>query len=350
MDERLATMEELPVDYRAALEQQSVTPAWPMLRGLIPFDLPERRTRPHVWRYNALRPLLLRAGELTPMEKAERRVLMLGNPGLAPEPFATASIFFGLQIILPGEFAPNHRHSPSAVRIIIEGAGGYTTVEGERCPMERGDVILTPAGLWHQHEHRGDGPMVWLDALDAAVVCRIEASYCKPGTRQSPSNRPDASQWRFRRAGLVPYERVLRPPAPYPLLRYPWTEVRAALEALAAHSGGNEPVHLAYVNPETSEPCMPMLGFSARWLRPGEELARTRRSSSAGFLVIEGEGESEIDDKILGWGENDIVAIPAHAQVWHRNRSAKRPACLIQIDDVPLQRKLGIYEEFDGAA
>lgn len=349
MGERLATMEELPADYRAALQQQSVAPAWPALRSLIPYDIPERRTRPHVWRYSELRPLLLRAGELTPMEKAERRVLMLGNPGLAPEPFATATIFFGLQIILPGEFAPNHRHSPSAVRLVIEGLGAYTTVEGERCPMERGDVILTPAGLWHQHEHMGKGPMVWLDALDAAVVCRIEASYCKAGTPQSPSNRPDASQWRFRRAGLVPYARVARQAAAYPLLRYPWTDVRAALDALAAHAARDEPVHLAYVNPETGEPCMPMLGFSARWLRPGEELAPTRRSSSAGFLVIEGEGESEIDGHTMRWGENDVVAIPAHAKVRHRNASAQRPACLIQVDDVPLQRKLGIYEEFNGA-
>ena len=97
-----------------------------------------------------LRPLLLQAGELTPMEKAERRVLVMANPGHGLEKMqATSTIYLGMQLLLPGEWAPAHRHTPNAVRMIVEGEGAYTTVNGEKCPMQRGDLILTPTGLWH---------------------------------------------------------------------------------------------------------------------------------------------------------------------------------------------------------
>jgi len=346
MNEQLGTIDELPTEYLDALTGQDAMPLWPSLRGILPYDKPNHRTVPHAWRYEALRPLLLRAGDLTPMEKAERRVLMLANPGLDGEPFATASIFFGLQLILPGETAPNHRHSPSAVRLIIEGEGGFTTVEGERCPMSRGDVILTPARLWHEHEHRGDGPMVWLDALDAPLVVKMEAAYCIEGEPQNAGNRPDSSQTRFRRAGLLPYDALDRAAEDYPQFRYPWADVRQALLDMATGAGPSEPVQLAYVNPETGQECMPVLGFSALMLRPGEDRALPRRSASAGYLVIEGTGESEIDGKTLSWSANDVLAAPTHAAIRHRNASSKNPAFLIQIDDAPMQRKLGFYEVF----
>jgi gentisate 1,2-dioxygenase len=350
MNAQLGTIEELPQDYLDAVSAQCAKPLWPQLRAILPYDKPIHRTVPHRWRYKELRPLLLRAGDLTPIEKAERRVLMLANPGLEGEPFATASIFFGLQLILPGETAPNHRHSPSAVRLIVEGDGGFTTVEGERCPMTKGDVILTPAQLWHEHEHRGDGPMVWLDALDAPLVVKMEAAYCIEGEPQNPGNRPDSSQTRFRRAGLVPYDRLDRIANDYPQFRYPWVEVRQALMDLASGNGPGEAVQLAYVNPETGRECMPVLGFSAIMLRPGEELKPPRRSASCGYLVVEGAGESEIDGKTFQWEENDVMAAPTHAAIRHRNASSSKPAFLIQIDDAPMQRKLGFYEVFANGA
>lgn len=346
MSEQLGTIDDLPADYVSALSDQDTQPLWPSLRGILPYDSPNHRTVPHVWHYDKLRPLLLRAGDLTPIDKAERRVLMLSNPGLEGEPFATASIFFGLQLILPGESAPNHRHSPSAVRLIIEGEGGYTTVEGERCPMARGDVILTPSQLWHEHEHLGDGPMVWLDALDAPLVTKMEAAYCIEGEPQQARNQPDSSQTKFRRAGLMPYGRLDRPADAYPQFRYPWTDVRQALVDLAGGAGPAETVQLAYVNPETGLECMPVLGFSAIMLRPGEERAMQRSSASCGFLVIEGQGESEIGGKTLAWTENDVLAAPTHAAIRHRNGSSRDPAFLIQIDDAPMQRRLGFHEVF----
>ena len=343
----LGTIDDLPLGYRQSLTSHNLAALWPGLRAALPYGMPNRRTRPTLWRYQDVRPLLLAAGELTPIEKAERRVLVLANPGLGLDSLqATPSIYIGLQLILPQETAPNHRHSPSAIRFVVEGAGGFTVVEGERLPMEPGDLILTPSGLWHEHGHTGTGPVVWLDALDLPVVYALEASYCTEGAPQAPRNQPDSSQTRYRRAGLVPYRSLAARRAPYPLLRFPWREVKAALADLATVTDRGEPVQLAYVNPETGQECMPILGFSALMLRPGESVALPRRSASAVFHGIEGEGTAEIDGTSLGFGQADTVAVPTHATVTLANRSATAPCYLFQVDDAPMQRKLGFYEAF----
>lgn len=343
MAPQLAMKEALPTDYVEQLAARHAMPLWPSLRGILPYGRPINRTVPHLWHYRELRPLLLRAGELTSIEEAERRVLMLANPGLGGQPFATASIFLGLQLLLPGEVAPNHKHSVGAVRFIIEGEGGLTVVGGEHCPMEKGDVILTPPGRWHQHEQRGDGPMVWLDALDAPVVCGIEASYCVEGTRQRISGGPDALGAR-RRAGLVPYDALGSAAGDYPLLRFSWSATRAALDDLAGIVARDEPVQLAYTNPETGRDCMRILGLSALALRPGETSRPVKRSTSHAYLVVEGSGETEIDGETIRWEEDDVFAAPTHATIRHQNASARERAYLIQIDEAPLHRYLGIYE------
>ncbi len=345
---QLGTLEELPLDYRDTLTGQNLVPLWPALRSFLPYGKPTRACAPAMWRYEDVRPLLLQAGDLTPIEKAERRVLILANPSLDMETArATPTIYLGLQLIKPGETAPNHRHSPSAIRFVVEGEGGFTVVEGERLPMEKGDLILTPSGLWHEHGHSGSGPVVWLDALDLPLVYSVEASYCIEGASQRLDNRADASQTTYRRAGLQPYGALDRPAAdPYPLRRYPWREVRAALEDMASHAALDEAVHLAYVNPQTGRECLPILGFSALALRPGETLTPRRRSSSQVFHVIEGDGEAVIDGMEMAWGEATTMAVPTHADVTLRNGSSSKMAFLFVVDDAPMQRKLGFYEEF----
>ena len=344
---QLGTLEELPQEYRDNLTAKNLLPLWPGLRNFLPYDKPNRNCRPAYWGYEDIRPLLMRAGDLTPIEKAERRVLVLANPSLDPETArATPTIYLGLQLINPGETAPNHKHSPSAIRFVVEGEGGFTMVDGEKLPMERGDLILTPSGLWHEHGHTGTGPVVWLDALDLPLIYSVEASYCVEGESQSPTNLADRSQREYRRAGLVPYASLNSPRNAYPLCRYPWNEVRSSLEDLLMHAAPDEIVQLAYVNPETGEECLPILGFSALAIRPGETVVPKRRSSSQVFHVIEGQGEALIDEEEIFWSESGTIAVPTHAEVQLRNRSDKSNAYLFVVDDAPMQRKLGFYEEF----
>ena len=339
----LGSLEDLPEAYRAALKEQNLVPLWPSLRAVLPPGKPIPRTRPTCWPYQGLRPLLLKAGELTPIEKAERRVLVLANPGHGLEKMqASSTIYLGMQLLLPGEWAPAHRHTPNAVRMIVEGEGAYTTVDGEKCPMQRGDLILTPTGLWHEHGHDGDKPVIWLDVLDLPMVYYMEASYVTEGHAQTVSAEANEQAYQF--GGVVPAPVFARSGQPFPMLRYPWVNVRKALEALAVSQPESTAVQVAYVNPETGADCQKILGFSALMLRPGERLALPARSSAMVFHQIEGSADVILDDQQFCLADADTCCIPGYTHVTLRNRSADLPAFIFVADDAPLQKKLGVYE------
>ena len=341
----LGTLEELPLDYRQAMEGERSAPLCPMMRNVLPHGQPNPVTKPCLWSFARIRPLLLRAGELTPVEKAERRVLVLTDPGRGKGAMqVTSSIYVGLQLLLPGEKAPAHRHTPSAARIVVEGEGAYTIVNGEKCVMERGDLILTPGGMWHDHGHDGTGPVIWLDALDLPLFVFLEGSYAEESEFQAPRNRPDASEVEYCEPGLVPSRRNGAPRPAYPLLRFPWRHTDAALRRLAEHSPHGEPVELDYVNPETGDSCLPTLGFTAMLLRPGETARPPLRSASGVFHVIDGEGRSVVNGESFAWRRGDTFSAPVFARIEHR-AEGDAPAYLIRIHDAPLQQKLGFYEE-----
>lgn len=350
----LGTLDELPADYRQALGARHLVPLWPSLRALLPPHRPAQRTRPTHWVYRDIRPLLLRAGELTPIEKAERRVLVLANPGHGPEAMqASAAIYLGMQLLLPGEWAPSHRHTPNAVRMVVEGTGAWTTVDGEQCPMARGDLILTPTGLWHEHGHDGTDPVVWLDVLDLPLVYYLEASYHENGTRQAVHGRH--GEQAHVRAGISPRPLFAAPHgrhARYPLLRYPWQDVRAALLVLAGDQPSLQAVQVSYVNPETGADAQAILGFHALMLRPGQTLELPARSPAMVLHAIEGGCTVHVEapagaahaPATLTLEEADTCVVPGYTPATLVNRSAREPAFLFIADEGPLHRKLGLYE------
>src|SRR2546427_154137 len=184
----------LPPAYSETLEALSVGPLWTALHVLLPN---ERVTSavPHRWRWRDLGPLLVEAARLVPIEQAERRVLVLKNPGLGGAYAVTSTLFAGLQIILPGEAAPSHHHTPAALRLIVQGRGAFTTVDGVKCAMEPGDLIITPPMRWHDHGHEGSEPVVWLDGLDIPLVRSVDASWAsKMRPARPPSTSIDSSQ------------------------------------------------------------------------------------------------------------------------------------------------------------
>lgn len=345
MSTALGTLEELPVDYRRDMEAEQVSPLWPQIRNALPHGEPLPVTKPFLWSYEKIRPLMLRAGELTPVEKAERRVLMLCDPGRGKTAMqATGSIFCGLQMLLPGEKAPAHRHTPSAARIIVEGEGAYTIVNGEKCIMEHGDLILTPGGCWHDHGHEGKDPVIWLDALDLPVFRFLEATYAEEAPLQAPANRPDSSQVEYAEAGLIP-ARAYRDPYPkYPLMRYPWVRTEEGLRKLAEYTPLGEPVEMHYVNPTSGMPVLPTMGFTAMMLRPGEHAKPPIRSASAVFHVVKGSGTSTVNGERFVWKQGDTFSSPVFARIQHQAQG-DAPAFLVRIHDAPLQHKLGYYEE-----
>ena len=339
----LGRLEDLPADYVAALTAQNLVPLWPNLRAVLPPGKPRVKTRPTCWHYASIRPLLLQAGELTPIEKAERRVLVLANPGHGLSNMqASASMYLGMQLLLPGEWAPSHRHTPNAVRMVVEGEGAWSTVDGEKCAMLRGDLILTPTGLWHEHGHDGTEPVVWLDVLDLPLVYYIEASYHVDGGRQLV--KPGHGERAHARGGLVPTPVFERSAKAYPMLRYPWADARAALESLAADRPDLDAVQVTYSNPETGDHAENILGFYALMLRPGQTLALPARSPAMVFHVIEGSVSAQIDDQHFALAPADTCCAPGYTAVTLVNASATQPTFIFIADESPLHRKLGVYE------
>src|SRR5499433_1915017 len=184
----------LPAAYSHSLESLSLGPLWTALHVLLP---KERTTAavPHRWSWRDARSLLHEAARLVPLEQAERRVLVLENPGLKGTYSVTSTLYAGLQVILPGETAPSHHHTPSALRLVVEGEGAFTTVDGVKCLMEPGDLIITPPMRWHDHGHEGTGPVIWLDALDLPLVRSLDAAWAsKMRAAAAPTTAIDSSQ------------------------------------------------------------------------------------------------------------------------------------------------------------
>src|SRR5216110_1392710 len=206
-----ASHEELQ-DYYAQLAAQHVTPAW--IGGGITVE-PQSQAVPYLWHWRELRPQAMRAAELIGTAQAERRVLRLSNPNLPG--IASNTLVANIQIVMPGEIARAHRHSAAALRLIIEGRGGYTVVNGERVLMSPGDLVLTPNWSWHDHANDTEAPMIWLDGLDTPLVRMLEAGFYEEydQERQDLAAPVNASEW-----------------------HYPMSEMRAALHLLAADGTG----------------------------------------------------------------------------------------------------------------
>jgi gentisate 1,2-dioxygenase len=261
---------------------------------------------------------------------------------------ASAALYLGMQLLLPGEWAPSHRHTPNAVRMVVEGEGAWTTVDGERCPMSRGDLILTPTGLWHEHGHDGDAPVIWLDVLDLPLMYYLEVSYHLNGGRQAV--QPGRGERSYQRAGLLPtpvFGRADGRQQRYPMLRYPWVEARAALQSLAEDRPDLDAVQLTYTNPETGEDAENVLGFHALMLRPGQTLALPARSPAMVFHLIEGAAPVTVaigTHPPFTLVEADTCCAPGYTPVTLSNGSADAPAFVFIADESPLHRKLGVYE------
>lgn len=340
---QLGTLEELPLDYRQSLEALNLVPLWPNMRAVLPYEVPSRNTKVTHWGYGSVRPLLMQAGELTPMEKAERRVLVLANPGHGLDNLkVTPSIYMGLQLILPHETAPNHLHTPNAVRVIIEGEGAWTTVAGEPCIMKKGDLILTPSGEWHEHHHEGEGPIVWLDILDLPIIYGLEGSWAVEGTPQSVVREYDQSFAEYSACGIVPSVNCRRTNKKAPQLRYPWEKTQQCLLAMANHNS-EDLLRVSYINPETGGSIFPTIDFAAIMLRPKETVHLPKKTTACVYHVVQGEGKLIVDNRIeKSFVVNDCLVSPGYTDVTLVNTSVE-PTFIITADESPLHHYLSIF-------
>ncbi|MDE2008416.1 MAG: gentisate 1,2-dioxygenase [Rhodospirillales bacterium] len=330
-----------------AIAPHNLAPLWENLHHLVT-RAPNSPALPAHWDYDGVvRPRLMESGGLITAREAERRVLILENPGLRGQAAVTRSLFAGLQMILPGEVAPAHRHTQSALRFIIEGHGAYTAVEGERALMEPGDFIITPSWTWHDHGNETDTAMVWLDGLDIPIVRLFDASFAEPANAESQSvARPEGDSLARFGANMLPVDwRPERPSSP--VFAYPYGRSREALAAMA-RNGAPDPCHghkLRYVNPATGASPMPTIGAFLQLLPGGFATAPYRATDGTVFAVVEGTGETIVGETTFRWKPRDIFVVPA----WHRHtHRAAGDAVLFSFSDRPVQQALGLWREDRG--
>lgn len=329
--------------YYARIAPRHLTPLWEVLHALVP-PTPATSAQPALWRYAEIRDDLMEAGRLISAQEAERRVLVLENPGLRGQSRITQSLYAGLQLILPGEVAPAHRHTQSALRLVLDGEGAYTAVDGERTTMHRGDFIITPAWTFHDHGNPGDQPVVWLDGLDIPLVQFLSAGFQERlgADVQSVTRCEGDARARYGH-NLVPVDFAQTPSEPTRVFSYPYTQTLAALHgvsrgAIDAHHGHK----LRYVNPATGASPMPTIGTFASLLPAGFETRAVRCTDSTIYTCLEGGGVARIENTDWRFEPNDVFVVPS----WQALQlHAQRDTVLFSYSDRPVQQVLGLWRE-----
>jgi gentisate 1,2-dioxygenase len=335
-------------EFYSRLATQNLAPLWEVLRGLLPSE-PRSKAAPHRWVYNDLRPLLLESGSLLTAQEAERRVLVLENPALRGMSRATATMYAGIQLIMPGETAPAHRHSPSALRFMLEGEGAVTVVGGERTTMRRGDFVITPSWAWHDHGNEGTQPCAWLDGLDLPLVQFFEAGFNEHYNDGSQSlTRPEGDSLARFGSGMLPLKGGSRYGLTTPIFNYPYTRTRAALVAAAAGEAPDphEAVTLRYANPIDGGWTMPTMAAWMMFVPAGFETRPMRSTDGQVMALAEGALTAHIGDKRYDLAESDVAVAPGWT--W-RSYRAEKDSFLFCFSDRVAQEKLGLYREDRGA-
>src|SRR5215510_8717521 len=173
-------------EFYERISQRDMAPLWKVMSSVVTTE-PVTRVVPHVWRYSDVKSLVMESGGLITAEEAKRRVLILENPAMHGESKATNTLFAGIQMILPGEVAPAHRHVSSAIRFVLDGEGAYTAVEGEKAFMSPGDFVITANWAPHDHGNTSDQP----GGRGFAQLLRLgrAARWCACGAQPQPRDQ-----------------------------------------------------------------------------------------------------------------------------------------------------------------
>jgi gentisate 1,2-dioxygenase len=276
---------------------------------------PKKNFQPFHWSYGRAKGALDAAGRLINTELAERRNLILQNPN---EGYATSrTIVAAYQMIMPGEKARSHRHTPNALRLIVDAEpGAYTVVNGERLEMLPGDVVLTPNWCWHGHGNDSRACAYWLDVLDVPLVQLLEPMFFEP--------HPDDFEKETRVATDSP-------------MHFPWRETQRRLAEAEAAEPGAPAMEIAL-----GEPALDTMALAMVKLRAGRAAPERQIMTNQIYGVVQGEGTTEVDGRSFAWGRGDVLVVPAPGRHVHRSETG---AVLFRVTDEPVMKKLGFLRE-----
>ena len=329
--------------YYDRISKRDMTPLWAVLKDLVPRE-PMTACVPAIWRFSEVRDLVHESGGLITAREAERRVLILENPGLRGKSRITNSLYAGLQLILPGEIAPAHRHTASAIRFILDGEGAYTQVEGEKIVMSRGDFVITPNWTAHDHGNTSAQPMIWLDVLDLPTVNFFETGFAQQlGAETQNTARDDGDSLARFGSGVLP-DGTDTSLNRSPIISYPYARVRPIL-ARMQRSGDVDSRHGArvrYANPFSGGWATPTMGAQLALLPKGFDGRTYRSTDGMVFVCVEGRGTTRLEDMTFNWSPGDVFVVPPWKSYAH---GASEESILFSISDRPAQEALGIWRE-----
>jgi gentisate 1,2-dioxygenase len=328
--------------YYDRIAKRNMTPLWKVMNSVVTKE-PVTRVAPVVWHYDDVKSLVMESGGLISAEEAKRRVLILENPSMPGESKATNTLFAGIQMILPGEVAPAHRHAAAAIRFVLDGDGAYTAVDGEKAFMSPGDFVITANWAPHDHGNTSKKPMLWLDVLDFPAVNFFEASFSEdfdqPTLKTTRQNGDSLSMYG---SGVLPdgvWDKSYTP-----VINYTYKRTRPIIERMMA-AGEIDKRHGArvhYANPVTGGPVLPTMGAWLAMFPKGFKGEPYRATDGTIFVCVEGKGSTTVDGKALNWGPNDVFVVPPWKRYQH---NAPDGAVLFSISDRPAQKALGIWRE-----
>lgn len=284
---------------------------------------PKKSFQPFVWSYAQAKGALDAAGRLINTELAERRNLIMQNP--AGDYATSRTIVAAYQMIMPGEKARSHRHTPNALRLIIDAEpGAYTVVNGERLSMMPGDVVLTPNWCWHGHGNDSRSNAYWLDVLDVPLVQLLEPMFFEP--------HPDD----FEKESVVPNASPMH---------FAWAETQRRLAEAGAASNG-QPTEIALGQAGPGKSALDTMALAMIELKVGQATAARKVMANSVFGVAKGSGTTEVEGKTLSWSRGDVIVVPAWNEHLHRSADG---AVLFRVTDEPVMRKLGFLREGQAA-
>ena len=297
-----------------ALERSHVHPLWDRYKRITPVA-PQAKDAPMHWRWSELEPFTERAAKEVAIEDVERRALILANPAFGGDTVTTQNLIGAFTVLEPGDKAVPHRHTAAAIRFSTRAEGAVTIVNGRRCEMQEGDLVLTPPMCWHGHINQGRGRTVWFDAANMPAICALDASFFEPGTRH------DERFWEVSDAGSQAY-------------RFPGTETRKHLESMPATDGES-----TYRYTKNGGSVMPTLDLFFSRI---EGRTRPRRTTyNAICLVVSGEGRSTVGEHGFQWSKHDVFTVPH----WTWARHEAQRAELFVVTDRALYERLDLLRE-----
>ena len=328
-------------DLIEALETARIHPLWDRYKRITPV-LPDAPDGAGVWRWRDIEPFAARAAREVAVEDIERRALILAHPAFGGETVTTGNLIAAFTVLEPGDRAVPHRHTASAIRFATRAEGAVTIVNGRRCAMLEGDLVLTPPMCWHGHINEGGDRTVWFDAANIPMVNALHANFFEPGSRADNAfwevDEGDERLWQ--EAGLEA-EGHAHESAHSPKYRYPGAATRRLLDAAPAGADGAKTVR--YVNPLTGGPVMPSLDCYARRLVAGKPTRPRRMLCSQLCLAVSGAGRSTVGEETFEWSRHDVFTVPQWS--WARHEALGGDADLFVVTDRPARESLDLMRD-----